>query len=1153
MVAVTTFLVVLTTLIASPGQAAEIDLPAPDVRSPIRVSADRAERSRSGGFDVWVLSGDCLIRQGQRAAQADEAVIWVPFEATEPDTPKTVVVYLEGNVRVVHLPRTAEGVTFDGAGGLTDRVWLGRFRTTVDLIDDIATVTEATTTTPAIVARGLAARQQERNEAREPTVGVSRPSNAGVAATSDLGDVGSMPTSDGWVAVGDAAPTNRSPVTQTSTPIDQAGSQLWSGPSTLSSSEVSPPSAGNRNAMSGGVTIGRASDGLRGRGDVLAGNGPALDVPLARIASAADPSEIRLGQVFPSPANSGPIDPADRYGPPLTVAPDTASGVRFRKILIRPRANGTNIQANSFPSPTANEQIAVLSGGVRLIVEDAATGTLDLGRIDLETDRVVVWARGVGGANLLSDVVQAETVPLELYLEGNIVFRQGDRVIYANRMYFDVTSRRGTILGAEVLTPVPDYQGLVRLKADVLQQIDEQTLVAYGAAATSSRLGVPTYWIQSDKLTFTDARTPAINPVTGQPAINELTGEPTVDHRYQAQSDGNTIFLGGYPVFYWPTLRTDLTKPNFYIDEVAVRNDRVFGTQLLVDFDLYQLLGIAEPPVDSKWELSLDALSQRGLGVGTNYRYRGDTLFGLPGPYRGEIDAWGIYDFGQDNLGLGRRDLDPETRGRGRVLATHRQLIAGEYQLTAELGLISDRNFLEQYYEREWDTRKDEITGVELKRTFDNQSIRAAVDLRTNDFFTQTENLPRFDHFVVGETLFDDRVTWFGHSQIGYAKLKTASAPDTNPEEIAVFDPLAWEVASEGVRASTRQELDLPIDVGPARITPFVAGEVAFWGEALDGNSLLRGLGQTGVRGSLPMWSVDRNVQSRLFNLDGLAHKVIFDAEILYADASQDLGELPLYDQIDDDSQEFARRRFYFTTFGGLPGGNTALKYDERFYAQRMGLQSYATSPSVEVADDLLSARLGVRQRWQTKRGPAGAQHTVDYISLDLEGTVFPRSEDQNFGAPLGLANYDFRWAVGDRVTILSDGLADFFGQGLRTASIGTLLTRPEQGSLYLGFRSINGPINSQLVSSSISYRMSDKWIGTAGLAYDFGDAGSIGQSIGFTRIGESFLVQVGVNSDISRGSVGFQLAVEPRFLPRSKLGNVGGVQVPPPGAFGLE
>ena len=98
-------------------------------------------------------------------------------------------------------------------------------------------------------------------------------------------------------------------------------------------------------------------------------------------------------------------------------------------------------------------------------------GLPDVGTIDVSADRVLLWTRSDIQPFATGEHLQAADVPLEFYLEGNIVFRQGDRVIRATRMYYDVTNRIGTILEAELLAPVPEYEGLLRLRADVLRQM----------------------------------------------------------------------------------------------------------------------------------------------------------------------------------------------------------------------------------------------------------------------------------------------------------------------------------------------------------------------------------------------------------------------------------------------------------------------------------------------------------------------------------------------------------------------------------------------------------------------------------------------------------------------------------------------------------
>src|SRR5690606_14440999 len=127
-------------------------------------------------------------------------------------------------------------------------------------------------------------------------------------------------------------------------------------------------------------------------------------------------------------------------------------------------------------------------------------------------------------------------------------------------------------------------------------------------------------------------------------------------------------------------------------------------------------------------------------------------------------DFWAIRDSGLDNLGLDRRTIDPEESFRGRTLWNHRQKFADGlfdgWTMQAEVGWISDRTFLEQYYEQEWDERKDQITGIRMKRVVDNRSFSFEGNVQLNHFFTETQWLPRLDHYIIGQNIAGDALTW---------------------------------------------------------------------------------------------------------------------------------------------------------------------------------------------------------------------------------------------------------------------------------------------------------------------------------------------------------------------------------------------------------
>src|SRR5207253_1307160 len=124
--------------------------------------------------------------------------------------------------------------------------------------------------------------------------------------------------------------------------------------------------------------------------------------------------------------------------------------------------------------------------------------------------------------------------------------------------------------------------------------------------------------------------------------------------------------------------------------------------------------------------------------------------------YHGFVDFWAIDDHGTDNLGLDRRSITFPHQFRDRVLFRDEHELPNDWLLRLEVGQISDRNFLEEYYQQEWDEQKDQVTRLDLRRNFDNMSLELSVSGNLNPFFTETQNLPRLDHYWLGQSLLDD-------------------------------------------------------------------------------------------------------------------------------------------------------------------------------------------------------------------------------------------------------------------------------------------------------------------------------------------------------------------------------------------------------------
>jgi len=910
--------------------------------------------------------------------------------------------------------------------------------------------------------------------------------------------------------------------------------------------------------MAGDVTVRSAAGGAMIRGDEWAGRfstiaDPALE--FGSVTGGAAPASARVAAgVDPHDASRGSVTPA-QFGeyaapavPPAIVAAPT------RRLRAFPRSS-VPLAIKWFPSPSGREWIAVITSGVNLVVD----GVDPAGPLDISADRLVIWTQGSAQPDLGGGVAATPDTPLELFMEGNVIFRQGQRVVEAANMFYDVPRSSGVITGATVLTPVDNYSGYVRLRADVLRQVDRSRFVAQQSGLTSSRLGVPSWEFRSRELVFTDEQVPLPGPF-GETIIDPATGEPRVEHQQFITSRGNTVTVGGVPVLWWPVLASNAEKPTFYINNAQLKNDQIFGTQVLTSWDAFQVFGWRRPPEGVDWNFDLDWLSLRGPGGGTSLLYNRPDFLGLGTPASGDLDAWFVGDAGIDNLGLFRRDLIypgyPDRTFRGRSFWRHRQDVGGGWQARGTAGWISDMNFLEEFYEAEWEEGYEQRTWLDLRRPIENRELRFLASVRVNQFLTQSEWWPRVDHYWLGQPLLRDSLTWYQHTGLSYVRQGLPEAPIPGQGN-QFWTLLPYEANVIGERLATRHEIDLPFQAGPVKLVPYALGELAHWGEVLDDAPLSRAYGQVGIRSSLPLWTADDTVESQLWNVHGLAHKVVFEAEFGYTQATQNVQQFPLYDQLDDDAINQFRRNIPYWDYG-VPFGSAAgdlvfgpgFRYDPRTYAVRRGLGGWVTGPT-EIANDLTVFRLGAHQRWQTKRGPAGSRRIIDWITLDVDGELFPLA-DQNFGSTMGLWQYNFRWYVGDRTTLLSTGDVDFFSGGQQLWTVGALLNRTPRGSVFLGFNQFGGPIEASVITGSYTYRMSPKWASAFGSAIDLSGR-NIGQQFQLVRIGEAFLATFGFNVDYSRNNVGVTFNLEPRFLSRTQFASSRGLALPVAGAYGLE
>lgn len=832
----------------------------------------------------------------------------------------------------------------------------------------------------------------------------------------------------------------------------------------------------------------------------------------------------------------------------------------IRRVRVFPRAGGgLQIDSRRSNETSPPEQVFDIMGGVNILIDtqEEQPGTPrsnTLGTVDLSADRVVIWTDATNDYSFPGEAKQLQEMPLQIYLEGNIVVRQGTNQLLANQAFYDVREERALLLNAEIRARVPGIAGKIRLRAQQLRQTAHDTFHAQQAFITTSDFLKPGYRLQTSDI-YIEPRYE--NPwwSSDGPQFDPISGEPTRDEpTLWATSLNNTFFIEDVPVFYYPYLSAPAEDPNIPLTNLTFHSDRIFGQAVYSTWDLFKLTGI-DRPSGARWDLNANYLTLRGPQVGTAGNYRGTTRFGLDGPFQGSGYASFIYDHGTDNLGLDRLSLNPAQKSRGGLDFRDRQELVSGRILQSEISYLSDRNWLEQYREREFDTGKDYETLLYMRQNLDNWGWSTMGRPRLYNYYNTTQWLPRGDLFGLAEPLFGGLLNWSSHTYAGYAAQKIADRP-TDPQDL--YTVLPFEGNANGLVASTRHELDLPFQVGPVHFTAYALGEDTYWGQAyrnidsttpvdqrifgatqINEGSMNRLYGSLGARASVEFWRTFPEVHSDNFNLNGLAHKMVFDADYSYSTSNQSLATVPQYNEFDDNSQEQFRRRLLVNTYGGI----LPPQFDPRFFAVRSGAGASVTAPYNELVDDMNVLRLGWRHRLQTKVGPINAPRIKNWMTLDLDTAFFPNPNRDNFGEPFGLYSARYNWYVGDRTTISAGTLFDTFNNPETLWNFGITSQRSTRGSVYIGLRDIQGgsQLHSEILTASYSYVMSPKWISSLGTAYDLAENQNRGQTLQVTRVGADFLLHFGVLVDPTKNNFGLAVSVEPRFAPFTGSGGAGG------------
>ncbi|HAD58563.1 MAG TPA: hypothetical protein DCG12_04925 [Planctomycetaceae bacterium] len=815
---------------------------------------------------------------------------------------------------------------------------------------------------------------------------------------------------------------------------------------------------------------------------------------------------------------------------PFVLPPEVKnSQAASRRIQVRPRSSEP-LQFDSFISrdTVPEEQVYKFTGGVNVLIEglqtDVSGQPVSPGVLDLSADRVIIWtdpddrSRGLESSGT-GTIIQSKQTRLQVYLEGNILVRQGRNTVTATHAFFDANNDRALLMNAELRSLLPQSDGTFRIRAERLRQTSLNRFHAQNAWTTTSPYGKPGYRLQASDI-FVEP-----GPISPFTEIDSATGLPKNGQPLWVTAVNSRLLIGDTPVLSLPRITAPAEDPHIPIRGAAVRHDRIFGAQVKTVWNLTKVLGQRKQE-GMDWDLLVDYMHQRGPGIGVQGEY--NQLFSGT---RGSASVLWQLDHGADNLGLDRQNLAPDQENRGQIIWRHKQQTQGPAVLFGEIGFISDRNYRESFHEQIFDSDKDAETLLGIRADSGAYSATLWSRYELNDFQVSTDWLPRMDLYSFSAPLFGGAAYWSSHSMVGYGRLDPG-APPTDPNDVWTPGAISGVTGLNGLVAMTRHQIDAPFQMGPVTINPFVMGEAAVQDEALTAEEVDRYLVSGGVRASLSATRVMPFVQSEFWNLNGLAHRSENTIEYRATDVSRNIDEFAQYNEIDDNAQERGRIRYTIHEFGGL----VPTEFDPRNYAIRQGAGVWVSSPWHELVDDQQMIRFVSRNRLQTKAGPTGSQRIRDWVIVESGLSFFPDGSRDNFGEDVGLIFGNYRWNISDRTSLLAEGIVDLFSNSQDVWSIGLLNQRSTRGSVYMGYRQVKARnfVDSQTLVASYSYRMSPKWISTGSVSYDVAVGESRGSSLTFSRLGLDWIVHLGFGIDTSKDNVGVALAIEPRFGPPS-------------------
>lgn len=342
--------------------------------------------------------------------------------------------------------------------------------------------------------------------------------------------------------------------------------------------------------------------------------------------------------------------------------------------------------------------------------------------------------------------------------------------------------------------------------------------------------------------------------------------------------------VGDVPIFYFPFLYKPPDDSLGLGIQVRGGKDSDWGYYVLTK-KTFKVLDYPNTEVT----LMADYYSKRGPAGGVAINSRTDSSVT-------DFSIYGVHDKEYKHLRKGRFDYN---QNRYEIYASHVQHITPRLDLRAQVDVLSDQNFLHDFFRDKDNANPQPATYVSLEYQFDRLSAGALIRPRVNNFFSVVESLPEVRLDVPRQELFAN-IYYQGETSFNYRKMnwrhydypRARGGQDIKRYETARFDTLHMFyypfklamfnfIPRAGVRLTAYSKtskkkisdedlnnyfiVDSPYTDPPGNINNYDS----------KGGSKVRFAGELGLEVNTKIYRTWNNAKSAFWGVDGLRHVIV--------------------------------------------------------------------------------------------------------------------------------------------------------------------------------------------------------------------------------------------------------------------------------------